>query len=72
MDKAAAKLREIRRALGLTQHQVAEAVGISDGAYAMYETGERTPRDSVKVRISHFFNKPIGYIFFDEPLTAGE
>ena len=63
------RLRELRRERGLTQHEVAEEIGVSDGAYAMYEINERVPRDDVKVRISELFDKPVGYIFFGETLT---
>lgn len=72
MSATAARLRELRRGMKMTQHEVAAAIGISDGAYAMYETAERVPRDDTKVRISKLFHKPVGFIFYDEPLTGGE
>lgn len=62
----ATKLRTSRRELKLTQHEVAQKINVSDGAYAMYETGERMPRDDVKIKIAQLFNKPVGYLFFDE------
>lgn len=65
-------LRRLRRENGLTQHEVAAAIGVSDGAYAMYETADRVPRDDVKARISKLFGKPVGYIFFGEELTRGK
>lgn len=65
-------LRRLRRENGLTQHEAAVAIGVSDGAYAMYETANRVPRDDVKARISKLFGKPVGYIFFGEELTLGE
>ena len=70
--KVSSKLRELRREAGLTQHETAEKLGISDGAYAMYETGDRAPRDDIKYRIGELFHKPVGYIFYDEPLTTSE
>jgi len=64
--KMAAKLRQLRRAKNATQADVAKTCGIAASAYAMYETGERTPRDDVKAKLAKYFGKPIGYIFFDE------
>lgn len=64
-------LRRLRREKGLTQHEVSEAIQVSDSAYALYETGRRTPRDDVKAKISKFYEKPVGYIFFGEELTPG-
>lgn len=68
----ALKLRELRRKNKMTQHEVAEIIGVSDAAYAMYETGKRIPRDEIKRKLSKVFQKPIGYIFFDEALTSYE
>lgn len=47
-----------------TQREVSGAVGISVGAYAMYELGERTPRDEVKIRLAEYFGKTVQEIFF--------
>lgn len=54
-----AKLRGNR-----TQAEVAKALGISESAYSMYERGERVPRDSVKIRISDYYKRPVHKIFF--------
>ncbi len=43
------KLREARIAAGLTQKQVAEAMGITSSTYCGYETGKRTP-DVTKIK----------------------
>ncbi|KWZ78279.1 MAG: helix-turn-helix transcriptional regulator [Negativicoccus succinicivorans] len=47
-----------------TQREVAEAVGISISALAMYESGQRIPRDEVKVRLARYFGASIEEIFF--------
>lgn len=47
-----------------TQEEVASALGISVSALSMYERGERIPRDSIKIRISSYYKKPIHKIFF--------
>ena len=48
-----------------SQNEVAEALGISKSALAMYELGERIPRDSIKLKISEYYKKSIMYIFFN-------
>ena len=37
-----------------TQEEISKELGITKSSYAMYERGERTPRDEVKVRISKY------------------
>lgn len=47
-----------------TQQQVADDIGVSVSAWAMYERDERRPRDEIKVKIAEYFSKPIQVIFF--------
>lgn len=47
-----------------TQREVAKDVGISISALAMYEKGERIPRDNIKIRLAEYYSKPITDIFF--------
>lgn len=47
-----------------TQEEVARAIGISISALSMYERGERIPRDSIKIKLSAYYKKPIYKIFF--------
>ena len=62
---AANKLVELREKRGLTQREVAEALGISVSAYSAYEIGARTPRDEVKRKIASFYNRSVQFIFFN-------
>lgn len=48
-----------------TQSSVAKDIGISVSALAMYENGERIPRDNIKIRLAEYYSKPITFIFFD-------
>ena len=66
MDKTvmAKKLKTLRGKR--TQVEVAEAVGITPSAYAMYESGQRIPGDDTKVKLAKYFNKSIKFIFFDD------
>ena len=47
-----------------SQSQIADALGITKSSWAMYERGERIPRDEVKVKISQFFGVSVQEIFF--------
>ena len=49
------KMYQLRRQRGLTQRQVAEAVGIRQSAYAMIESGHRHPRKAIEKRLADFF-----------------
>lgn len=52
-------LREIRTALGLTQREVAFAVGLSCAGYHQIETTGNDVCLSTCVKLSEFFGKPI-------------
>ena len=56
------KLRELRGKQ--TQMEVAAGIGITKSSWAMYERGERVPRDEVKKRIAAYFGKTVQEIFF--------
>lgn len=63
-EKIAELLRELRGST--TREDVANSVGISVSALSMYENGDRVPRDEVKVRLSRYYGKTVGEIFFDD------
>ena len=58
------KLRKLRG--GFTQEEIAQSIGITKSAYAMYERDERTPRDEVKVKLATFFKTSVQNLFFSE------
>lgn len=60
----AKRLRELRG--NIPREAVSKAVGISKSALAMYERGERTPRDSVKINLAKFYGKSVDSIFFSQ------
>jgi transcriptional regulator with XRE-family HTH domain len=57
-------LQNLRTARGLSRKELAKAIGASESAVAMYEHGERIPRDEMKVRIARFFDQSIEFLFF--------
>lgn len=59
----AEKLRKLRG--NRSRQEVAEACGISVSALAMYEAGERVPRDEIKIKLAKFYNCSVSYIFYE-------
>jgi len=55
---------QLRRERGLTQRQVAEAVGIRQSAYAMIESGHRHPRKAIEKKLADFFGVTVDELFF--------
>ncbi len=49
---------------------VATALGISESALAMYESGERLPRDEVKIKIAEYYHVSVGELFFGEDVNT--
>lgn len=47
------------------REDVAAAVGISVSALAMYENGDRTPRDIIKIKLADYYNMTVQELFFD-------
>ena len=42
-----------------TQKEVAEAI-------SLYESGERVPRDEIKVRLANYYKRTVNFIFFSD------
>lgn len=59
------KIRNLRLGKGLTQAELAKVIGSSTSAVAMYETGERIPRDETKKKIADLFGLKIDELFFE-------
>jgi transcriptional regulator with XRE-family HTH domain len=53
------KLRSYRKEAGLTQQQVADAIGMNRSAYAYYEVGKSSPKLSVLKKISELYNTTV-------------
>lgn len=46
------------------REEVAAAVGVSLSAIAMYENGERVPRDTIKVKLAEYYGTTVQDLFF--------
>ena len=62
--KIGSRLRKIRAERGETTEDVARSIGVTGSAITMYETGQRVPRDEIKIKIAEYFGVPIESIFF--------
>lgn len=47
-----------------TQAEVARGIGVSCMAISSYESGQRIPRDEIKIKLAQYFQKTVEEIFF--------
>jgi transcriptional regulator with XRE-family HTH domain len=57
-------LVKLRTEKGKSRSEVAKAIGVTRSAIAMYERGERTPKDEIKRKLAKFYGKSVAYIFY--------
>lgn len=57
----AERLKEVRKAAGLSQGKLAEELGVSRGAISYYEAGERVPDIEFLDAFSTYFNLPLDF-----------
>ena len=64
MDKTqiAERLRELRG--DKSQREVADAVGTTAMAISLYESGERVPRDEIKIRLASYYGTTVDALFY--------
>lgn len=60
------RIKERREELGLTQLQLAEALGVTSGAISNYETDSNSPKASILYRVFEVLHCDANYIFQDE------
>ena len=56
------RLKLLRLEIKLTQKEIAEKLGISQQAYAVWETGKRNPNQKTLNILSDFFNVSTDYL----------
>ena len=52
----AVTLRRLRKAIGLTQAEVAELLHVDRTSYAYYESGRTQPKNNTLIRIAYLYN----------------
>ena len=63
-ELVAERLKKLRKNKGVSVEEMSLALNISRSAICMYESGNRIPRDEVKVKIANYFNTTVEDIFF--------
>ena len=66
------RLKDLRKEKGMTQIELATALGVSSGTVAMWETGKRKPSFEMFEKLTQVFDKRIDYILgtSDDPTPA--
>ncbi len=66
------RLKDLRKEKGMTQIELATALGVSSGTVAMWETGKRKPSFEMFGKLTQVFDKRIDYILgtSDDPAPA--
>ena len=54
---------------GLSQSEAAEGIGIGQSMLSMLESGKREGSNQTKKKVAKFYNKSVGYLFFDDDIT---
>ena len=62
------RVKSARIQKGITQTQLAQALGISKQAISQYEHGRKKPESSTLIALAQYFNKPVDY--FLRPVLA--
>ena len=58
------RIKNLRKKNYMTQAQLADTIGIQQSAIAMYENGERIPRDEIKILLAKALGRSVNFIFF--------
>lgn len=64
MDRKAIGERLRRLRGSKSQKEVADAIGVTPMAVSLYESGERIPNDSMKIKIANYYNRSVAFIFY--------
>lgn len=56
------RIRELRKAKGLTMKQLGEVVGLAESTISHYETGRRQLDNETLFRLGEFFGVTVGYL----------
>ncbi len=58
-----AKIRQFRERLGMSQKQLADALGLNQSAVALWETGKTTPTNQNLIRLADILGCKPGDLF---------
>ena len=64
------RIRELRKAKGLTMKQLGEELGLAESTISHYETGRRQLDNETLLRLGEFFDVSVGYLLGVENAPA--
>lgn len=56
------RLKKLREQKGVTQKEVADAIGVTISAYSNYEQGIREPSNQILINLCKYFNVSADYL----------
>lgn len=62
MRDIAKRLRDARG--DIPRKEVCEALGLATSTLTMYETGQRVPRDEIKIALANFYHTSVEALFY--------
>lgn len=66
------KLKQIRKQKGITQEELAKAIGITRPYLSDIERGVKTPGGDIIIKIANYLQLPVEEIFFTVDVNHGE
>ena len=64
------RIRELRKAQGLTMKELGTVVGLAESTISQYETGKRQPDNETLLRLGEFFGVSVDFLLGGEtPIT---
>lgn len=60
------RIRELRKARGMTMKQLGSVVDLAESTISQYETGKRQPDNETLLKLGEFFDVPVDYILGNE------
>lgn len=60
------RLKELRKAKGLTLQKIADVIGVSNGTVANYENRKREPRIDTLIKLADYFDVSVDYLIEHE------
>lgn len=60
------RLKELRKAKGLTLQKIADVIGVSNGTVANYENERREPRIDMLIKLADYFDVSVDYLIGHE------
>jgi len=62
MSSFSEKIKQLRKAKGVTQKAVAEQIGILEQSYQKYEYGKHEPNHEITVKLADYFDVSTDYL----------